>query len=29
MTKCDECYGWFHRMCERMPEKPFNEKYVK
>ena len=29
MVKCDECCEWFHRMCERIPEKPFNEKYVK
>ena len=29
MVKCDGCCEWFHRMCERIPEKPFNEKYVK
>ena len=29
MVKCDECCEWFHRMCEHIPEKPFNEKYVK
>ena len=29
MVKCDKCCEWFHRMCERIPEKPFNEKYVK
>ena len=29
IVKCDGCCEWFHRMCERIPEKPFNEKYVK
>ena len=29
MVKCDGCCEWFSRMCERIPEKPFNEKYVK
>ena len=29
MVKCDGSCEWFHRMCERIPEKPFNEKYVK
>ena len=29
MVKCDGCCEWFHRMCDRIPEKPFNEKYVK
>ena len=29
MVKCDGCCQWFHRMCQHIPEKPFNEKYVK
>ena len=29
MVQCDKCCEWFQRMCERIPEKPFNEKYVK
>ena len=29
MVKCDGCCEWFQRMCECIPEKPFNEKYVK
>ena len=28
MAKCHGCCEWFHRMCERIPEKPFNKKYV-
>ena len=28
MVKCDGCCEWFYRMCERIPEKPFNKKYV-
>ena len=29
MVICNRCCEWFHRTCERIPEKPFNEKYVK
>ena len=29
MAKCDRCCEWFPRMYEHIPEKPFNEKYVK
>ena len=29
MVKCDGCCEWFHRMCERIPDKPFNEKHLK
>ena len=29
MVKFDGCCDWFHRMSERIPEKPFNEKYIK
>ena len=25
MLKCDGYCEWFQRMCERIPEKPFNE----
>ena len=28
MLKCDGCCEWFQRMCEQIPEKSFNEKYV-
>ena len=29
MVKYDGCCEWFHRMCQCIPDKPFNEKYVK
>ena len=29
MVKFDGCCELFHGMCKRIPEKPFNEKYVK
>ena len=29
MVKCGGCCEWFHGMCDRIPEKPFNKKYVK